>query len=170
MHPTARYLRALLLPLERVWDSPPWAKALAGITIAIEFLVGSPFVIALGLLIVCSGADYLMGSTLAAMDGRRDPHIARAGLIGKGSAVALVLLVWIMEAGVWRIANNTGATLPPWIIGILSAALALFFALDELDSFAEHRERITGKPTPLIRPILNALRAAVERLVPSSRP
>lgn len=169
MRPEQRYLHALFLPLERVIDAPSWQKAFGLLAILFEILLGTPLFTALLLLIAFSLMDYLLGSKLADLDGKWDEHRARAGLIGKASNVALVLMVWLAEVVLWGVADRYGLDLPESAIGTLATALAGMLIIGELDSFDRKREALTGSPTPIIRPILNALRSIIERLVPVSK-
>lgn len=154
-NPLRLFASALLSPFVRLDDAPTWGKMLGAVVALVKLAIGAPLTQLLLLLVAVSGLDYLLGAEVARQKGTYNPDVARAGALGKGVGATLCLIVWALE-GVIASADlpSTG--------GALATALAVALLAVELESFDAHRERLTGKPTPLLRPILDFLRGIAD--------
>lgn len=154
------YLRAALFaPIGRLEDAPVWTWITATIAAAVQLVQELPLLGLLILLTFVSFLDFLLGSEVARRNKTYDPALARAGVVGKASGVLLVLIVWAVEellaaAGL----IDTRA--------MLATALTILLLAVEIESFDAHREALTGKPTPLIRPLIDFLRGVAEGAFP----
>lgn len=172
--PGTWYREAFGRPIALIQDAPEWSRRWGVVGAVIQALAASGVLIpmvAIGALMLFSMADYLLGTRIADLTGEYDEHKARAGLLGKAATVALCVLVVVLEwtlayvlTGVPRVGEQI-ATLYP--AGIVGAGIAIVVSIGEVDSFDRRVESLTGRPTPLLRPFLNALRSIVlERLLP----
>lgn len=153
---------AFLSPIGRLDEAPVWGKIAAGLLAGLQLVLGAPLLQLLLLLSAMSLLDYLLGAEVARRRGEYDPHLARAGMIGKASGVVLAFVVWVSEV----ILANAGLVDTH---GALATALAVALLAVEIESYDRHREALTGKPTPLLRPVLEFLRVIAEGAFSRSR-
>jgi hypothetical protein len=154
------YLRAALVaPFGRLEEAPVWSWITGTATAAVQLLTDVPLLGLLLILMFVSLLDFLLGSEIARRNGTYDPNLARGGMIGKATGVLLVLIVWSVEALIDAAGLiDTHAA--------LATALAVVLLAVEIESFDQHRETLTGRPTPLIRPIIDFLRGFAEGAIP----
>lgn len=149
-------------PLLRLWEAPAEGKLVGAVASAAGYLLGAPFVLLTLLLCAVGLLDYLLGAAIARGAGRYDSHVARMGALGKASGVLLVLIIRAIEAviAVAGLVDTQGA---------LATALGVVLLVVELESYDGHRETLTGRPTPLLRPMLDMLRGLAQGLLPGTR-
>lgn len=147
---TRLYALSFLTPFGRAAETPWYAKATAAVAAAVQFVWGEPFLALLVLLIAVDLLDYIVGSALARREGRWTGDVARAGAIGKGSAIALVLIVRGLEAVL-------AATALVDTHGAASVGLIVLLIVAELRSFEDNKTSLTGNPTPGLTPLLDFL-------------
>lgn len=152
---------ALASPWARLTEAPLWTKITAVVGGVVEWVLGVPLLMLLLILTGVSLVDYLLGSEIAKNAGTYHPDVARAGVIGKMSGVLLVAIIWSIEA-----ASAQAGLIDTH--SMLATALTVVLLVAEIESFDQHREHLVGRPTPLVRPILEFLRGVARGAIPGS--
>jgi hypothetical protein len=157
------YHAAILAPVERIADTPAWAKAWA-ITAAVPALLGRAdlFVLVWFVLLGASAMDYVIGSTRASIEGRHDEDISRAKLLGKAISLVAVVLLRLTEALLLKGGIDTG--------GAAAVGVSALLLLDELNSLNRHKSEVTGKPIPGLGQLLDTMKLLVGRWLPQGEP
>lgn len=161
--PSCTVRMMLLSPVERLAQAPWYAKLVGVLAAVVEFVAGDPFT---QLMLLYGGIclfDLLLGSEVAHKEDRWNGHAFRAGAVGKVAGLMLVMVIRALEA---VIAN---AQLVDTHCAI-SFGLAIILIVVELESFDRHKEALTGRPTPFIRPALSMLRSLGQGTLPKVTP
>lgn len=142
----------LLAPFDRIADAPWYAKAFGAVATLVTTLIGSPFNQLLLFYALIVLFDFFTGVALAHKENRYDQDVARYRALGKASGVLYVIAMRTLELiiGNARPELNTD--------GAVAFGLLLVLVVLELESWDRNREGLTGKPTPLLRPVLQFFR------------
>lgn len=164
VQPRNLYAAAFLAPVNRVREAPWYAELLALASAVVSFFGANPFFLLVLLLGAVNLLDFFVGSALAQKERRWDHDRARAGAIGKGSGVFLVLIIRALEA----ILTNTGVIDTK---GAAAVAFAVILLLSDLRSYEANKTALTGSPTPGLRQVLDFFESlAVGALRPRPQP
>ena len=157
--PYAMYGLYLLRPLQRLDEAPGWAKALAPLGGLLTAVLNDGILLQLLVLYLLAGViDFVIGAMIATRDRAYSGDRARAGLLGKVSAIALVLLLRALEAVLAQLAPVNSA-------GLIAGSAAFVLFLQELRSINAHRETLTGRPVPLLGTLFDRLDRLAEVLM-----
>lgn len=153
---------ALMLPLERLLDSPVYAK-LAAVIVALSSAVRADILfLLLWALFFASLWDTVLGRAAAKRRGQ-DVTVdrTRTGFLTKVTGFVLVGLVRMIE--IWGLEHRiTGLELTQ---GSFSAAFALTLLVMEIESIESNRISLGAKPIPLLSSFVRMMRAVESRLL-----
>lgn len=155
-------LYALIVPFDRLGDTPRWGVFGASFAAAWQYAITDIFTTALFLIVLSGMFDYLLGVRAAKLRRAYDSEIAHAGFLSKISGVGLMMLVriaeqWMLSAGV---VDTHG-----WIAAALTLSL---FAVD-LESIQAKREELGGRPIPALGSFTTMLHNLITRTPPSPK-
>jgi len=155
------YSAALLAPVQRVADSPPWVKAWAMVAVAADVVLGLDlFVLAWFLLFGVTATDYLAGSLRAHWENRHNEDVARAKLLGKAIGLVVTVFLRLGEALLLKAGFNT--------FGAAALLVTFLLFLEENRSLNRHKKELTGRGIPGLSQMLDAMETVVRRAFPGA--
>jgi hypothetical protein len=157
--PFAMYGICLLRPLQRIDEAPAWAKALAPVGGLLTAILNDAILLQLLALYLFAGVvDFVIGAMIAQRERAYNADRARAGVLGKVSALVLVMLLRALEAVLAQLAPVNSS-------GLIAGSAALVLFLQELRSINTHRETLTGRPVPLLGALFDRLDRVAESIM-----
>jgi hypothetical protein len=153
----------LVSPVDRIVDSPLWARALALLIGGWQFATNAPFAVLCYLVVAAGIVDYWFGVKRAKLFHTYDPSLAHRGAMGKIAGVALVLFVRVLEA--WLLLAGLIDT-----HGALATGLAVSLVAVDLQSVAHHREAFGAPPIPFLSALLEYLQRLASSKIPPPKP
>jgi len=131
-------------PVDRILESPVWAKSLAGAGAVYQYVRADAFLSALFLVAVVGVVDYILGIKAARSKGIPwSRELATRGAYGKISGWILLGLVRAVEH--WLYLQQL---IPQNSRGMFAIAIGISLILVDLQSIANHRESFGAKPIP----------------------
>lgn len=162
-NPTAFLSLVILVPVERIQDSPAYARVLAFAAALVSAVLADLFTGMLALLCASSAVDYYVGRKVARLKGKYRPEVARAGAYSKVGGILLLLLVRFFTFYLARhgILDTRG---------FVATGLAVGLFVVDLESIEHHRKRLGARPIPGLSQALGWMRGLQDRMLPPDPP
>jgi phage-related holin len=149
-------------PFRRILDVPESGAAMALVVALWQWATGTPFNLALSLVMVTAWIDYLAGSITAHALGEFKSGVAYSGFLSKLFGIVLVLLVRALElfVALTGVFDSNGA---------LATAAAVSLVAVDIVSIAKHRARLGGEPIPFITAFTDWIQSSVIARLPGRK-
>ena len=155
--------KALLSPLRRLDDVPFGGWCAAALGALCQLATKDAFLVILWISLAASTWDYFAGVRLTKHRRSYTSQLPSAGMWGKISGVALLLLVRVLEAWVTTFGGlNTR--------GYIATALTLGLVVAELRSIAHNRAEWGAAPIPVLSQLLDFFDSLAASWIPARRP
>lgn len=140
------------MTLARFQDPSPGQALATALIAAVQAALGDVFVWMLALLLFSGFCDWIAGRWAARAEKRFSKTESRRGVLRKSIAIAVVLIVRVIELILWRFGIvDTG--------GLFAAGVTAWLAYEDLESLERHRMALGAGPIPLLSSILAKMRA-----------
>lgn len=164
LSPYSLHLTTILSsPIDRILDSPVWARGLALLVGIWQFATNDAFAHICYLVVAAGVIDYWFGVKRARAFNLYDPSMAHRGALGKIAGVVLVLFVRVLEAWL-QLAGIVNTH------GVLATGLAVSLVAVDLQSVAAHREAFGAPPIPFLSALLGYLQRLASSKIPPGKP
>lgn len=141
--------------VDRLQDAGTGGKVAAVLGAIAQAALGDVFVWILGLLFISNLCDWIAGRWAARAERRFSKTESRHGVLRKSIAIAVVMIVRLVELILTRFGAEVGI---PSTGGLLAAAITAWLVFEDLESIERHRMALGSGPIPLLSSALAKLR------------